>query len=34
QSGIQRVVYSNKYRITEGLDLLERAGVMVEQLEF
>ena len=33
QAGIQRVVYSNKYRITDGLDLLERAGVMVEQLE-
>ncbi len=34
QAGIERVVYSNKYRITDGLELLERAGVIVEQLEF
>ncbi|MEE4258652.1 MAG: dCMP deaminase family protein [Bacteroidales bacterium] len=34
QAGISRVVYSNKYRVTEGLNLLERAGVAVEQLEF
>lgn len=27
QAGIARVVFSEKYRITEGLDLLERAGV-------
>ncbi len=27
QSGIRRVVYSNKYRITDGLDLLRRAGI-------
>ena len=33
QAGIIRVVYSNKYRITEGLDLLERAGISVEQLD-
>lgn len=33
QAGISRVVYSNKYRITEGLKLLERAGVLVEQIE-
>lgn len=32
QSGIVRVVYDKKYRITEGLDLLERAGIIVEQL--
>jgi len=32
QSGIVRVVYEKKYRITDGLDLLERAGVRVEQL--
>lgn len=32
QSGIVRVVYGNKYRITDGLDLLERAGVKVEQI--
>ncbi len=33
QSGIKRVVYSRKYRITDGLDLLERAAIKVEQLE-
>lgn len=27
QAGIARVVYSEKYRITDGLDLLERAEV-------
>lgn len=27
QAGIKRVVYSVKYRVTDGLDLLERAGV-------
>ena len=32
QAGIRRVVYDKKYRITDGLDLLERAGVLVEQL--
>ncbi len=33
QSGIKRVVYRDKYRITDGIDLLKRAGVDVEQLE-
>jgi len=32
QAGITRVVYDKKYRITDGLDLLERAEVVVEQL--
>ena len=32
QAGIVRVVFDRKYRITEGLDLLERAGVIVEEL--
>ena len=32
QAGIKRVVYSEKYRLTEGIDLLERAGVKVEFL--
>ncbi len=32
QSGIKRVVYDRKYRITDGLDLLERAGIEVEEL--
>lgn len=27
QSGIRRVVFSDKYRISDGLDLLERAGI-------
>ena len=29
QAGIRRVVYSETYRITDGLDLLRRAGVEV-----
>lgn len=33
QAGIKRVVFSRKYRITEGLELLERAGVKLDQLE-
>lgn len=32
QAGIQRLVYSRKYRITEGLELLERAGIEVDHL--
>ena len=32
QSGIVRVVYDKKYRITDGLDLLERANILVEEL--
>lgn len=32
QSGIKRVVYNEKYRITEGLDLLQRAGVECIQI--
>ena len=32
QAGIKRVVYSEKYRLTDGIDLLERAGVKVEFL--
>ncbi|NLD63449.1 MAG: CMP deaminase, partial [Bacteroidales bacterium] len=27
QSGIRRVVYSNKYRNLDGIELLERAGI-------
>ena len=30
QAGIRRVVYAEKYRLTEGIDLLTRAGVEVE----
>ena len=27
QAGIKRVVYAEKYRLSDGLDLLERAGI-------
>jgi dCMP deaminase len=33
QSGIRRVVYSNKYRILDGLELLERAGIEVDFID-
>ncbi len=33
QAGIKRVVYCQKYRLTDGIDLLERAGVKVEYLD-
>ena len=33
QSGIKRVVYSEEYRITDGIDLLRRAGVEVVKYE-
>jgi dCMP deaminase len=33
QSGIIRVVYQEKYRITDGLDLLERAGTELVHLQ-
>ena len=32
QSGIKRVIYGEKYRLDEGLALLERAGVEVIQV--
>jgi dCMP deaminase len=32
QSGIRRVVYGEKYRIMDGVELLERAGIEVEYL--
>ena len=32
QAGIKREIYSEKYRLTDGIDLLERAGVKVEFL--
>lgn len=32
QSGIRRVVFSDLYRITDGLDLLRQAGVEVEHI--
>jgi len=33
QSGIRRVVYGEKYRLTDGIELLRRAGIEVEFLE-
>lgn len=33
QSGIRRVVYGEKYRLTDGIDLLKRAGVEVVYME-
>lgn len=33
QSGITRVVYSEKYRLEEGIRLLERAGIEVVYIE-
>ena len=30
QAGIKRVVYFREYRITDGIDLLRRAGISVE----
>lgn len=33
QSGIRRVVYGEKYRLTDGIELLERAGIEVVYLE-
>ena len=30
QAGIRRVVYAEKYRLTDGVDLLKKAGVKVE----
>ena len=33
QAGIKRVVYGEQYRLTDGIDLLKRAGIEVEYLE-
>lgn len=33
QAGIRRVVFSRLYRITDGIELLRKAGVEVEQYE-
>ena len=32
QAGIKRVVYGREYRLTDGADLLRRAGITVEYL--
>jgi len=33
QSGIRRVVYSEKYRIDDGIRLLQRAGIELDYIE-
>lgn len=32
QAGIKRVVYAEDYRLTEGIDLLKRAGIEVDKI--
>jgi dCMP deaminase len=34
QAGIKRVIYGRQYRLTDGEDLLRRAGIEVSYLEF
>lgn len=34
QSGIKRVVYAEKYRLTDGIELLERADIEVKHIDF
>jgi len=34
QSGIKRVIFGEYYRITDGVDLLKRAGIECIQLEY
>ena len=33
QSGIKRVVYRDEYRLTDGIDLLRRAGIEVDKVD-
>lgn len=33
QAGIKRVVYRDEYRLTDGIDLLRRAGIEIEKVE-
>ncbi|MGM9747550.1 MAG: deoxycytidylate deaminase [Candidatus Cryptobacteroides sp.] len=33
QSGIKRLVYRDEYRLTDGVDLLRKAGVTVEKVD-
>lgn len=33
QAGIKRVVYCDEYRNTDGIELLQRAGIPVERIE-
>lgn len=32
QSGIRRVVYNEQYRLTDGLELLQRAGIICDHI--
>lgn len=32
-AGIKKVIYSNQYRDTKGLEILSKCGVQVEQFE-
>src|SRR5574344_1235571 len=32
QAGVRRVVYTDAYRLTDGVDLLRRAGIEIEQV--
>jgi len=34
QAGIVRVCYAEQYRITDGLDLLRKAGIVVDKLDW
>ena len=33
QAGIKRVVYAREYRLSDGIDLLKRAGIEVERMD-
>lgn len=33
QAGIKRVVYKDEYRLTDGVELLQRAGIEVEKID-
>ena len=33
QSGIKRVVYSEKYRVEDGCELLQRAGIQIDFIQ-
>ena len=33
QAGIKRVVYKDEYRLTDGIELLARAGIEVERID-
>lgn len=33
QAGIKRVIYNRSYRVEDGINLLQRAGIIVEQID-